>query len=528
MKQWDYIIVGGGSTGCVLANRLSENPQNRVLLLEAGSANQSWQFVIPAAQIYTVDNPTFDWCYTTEPDSTRNNRVEKWAAGKGLGGGSAINGMLYLRGESFDFDNWANQGNKGWSYHDVLPYFRKAENFITGGSSNYGSDGPVAISPIQYKHQLSQLFIDAAKEMGIPETKDFNLDTQLGVGYYHTNQKKGRRCSTSYAYLDPIRGRKNFTIITNAFVTKLLIQDHIAVGVEYLKNNKLHQVKCNSEIVLSAGGIATPKLLMLSGIGDSNVLSKQGINVVHHLPGVGQNLQEHPAALMNFETNVPTLHQELLGYKKYLSALRWLLFRTGPLTSPVCQSAACISTDPTKKIPEIQIGFSPIGFLSVPTGLKIEQKPIVSVYIMVMRPESRGSISLASTDSLIKPKIVYPFFDNKSDLEILIKGCKIARSLFQTKTYSQYIIKEQMPGDQVTTDPHWEDYLKQYSARCFHASGTCKMGQDQLAVVDEKLRVQGIAKLRIADASIMPTIVSANITAACIMIGEKAADLILR
>ena len=526
VNSFDYIVVGAGSAGCAVANRLTENLDTRVLLLEAGGADRSLYIRMPAAIIRAIGNPKIDWCYQAEPDPSRNDRVDLWPAGKTLGGSSSINGMLYVRGAADDFDRWAAEGCPGWSYADVLPFFRRMESSPLGDDRYRGRTGPVRTAALRTTHTLAHTFVQAAVETGLTLNPDYNGASQEGVAYTEVNQQRGRRYNAARAYLHPVRRRRNLVLRTRSACHRLLFRNGRCVGVEYRQGGRLHRAEAAREVILCAGAIASPKLLMLSGVGPAQQLREAGIEVVRDLPGVGANLQEHPEGMVGIDVNVSTYNTEINSWKIVLHGLNWLLFGRGPATSPYPHAVAFIRSTPDEPRPDIQVQLGPYAFSFSEEGVIPYDKPAISAAINVSYPRSRGSIRLRSADPDAPPIISHGLLADDDDMERLIKGCRRVREILNGAAFAPYRIGERLPSPDVQSRDDWREYLRRTAFLGYHPVGTCKMGADALAVTRPDLSVHGIDGLRVADASVMPSLTSGNTNATAMMIGERAADLI--
>ncbi len=524
---YDYVIVGAGSAGCVLANRLSADPAVRVLLVEAGGKDRNPWLHIPVGYFKTMHNPKTDWCFVTEPDPGLNGRSIKWPRGKVLGGSSALNGLLYIRGQARDYDHWRQLGNSGWSFDDVLPYFKRAEDQERGADAFHGAGGPLKVSNMRIRRPLCDAFIEAAEQVGIPRNDDFNGASQEGAGYFQLTAHRGRRCSTARGYLRPIRGRKNLEVVTRALVHRVIIEDGRARALEYAWNGSVKRVAARREIVLAAGAIGSAQLLQLSGLGDGEALRKLGIEVQHHLPGVGTNLQDHLQIRAVYRTTKPiTLNDEVNNpLRKILMGIEYALFRTGPLTMGASQVAVFTSTRPELETPDIQFHVQPLSSDSPGEGL--HKFSAFTSSVCQLRPESRGRICLKSPDPASYPAIHPNYLATEEDQRTAVAAMKVSRRICQAPALARLIRDELDPGPAIQTDEALLDHARNTATTIYHPVGTCRMGRDELAVVDERLRVHGVEGLRVADASIMPTIVSGNTNAPTIMIGEKASDMIL-
>jgi choline dehydrogenase len=525
-QDYDYIIVGAGSAGCVLANRLSADPGHRVLLVEAGGSDTNPWIHIPVGYFKTMHNPATDWCYVTEPDEGIASRRLQWPRGKVLGGSSSLNGLLYVRGQPQDYDRWAALGNAGWSFDEVLPYFKKSEDQERGADDYHGVGGPLKVSNLRLRRPIADYFIEAATQVGIPFNEDYNGARQEGVGYFQQTAYKGFRWSTAKGFLRPARKRANLTLLTKAHTTRVLFEGGSAVGVEYLRRGKLHQAHAQREVILCAGAIGSPHILQLSGIGAKSLMERVGIPLIADLPGVGQNLQDHLQVRLVYRTSQRTLNDEVNNiFKRGWVGLQYLLNRTGPLTLAASQVAIFTRSQPQLERPDIQFHMQPLS--ADKPGDGAHKFSAFTASVCQLRPHSRGYLAIRSRDPLEHPAIHPNYLSDERDRRVAVDGIKVARRIAAAPALSQHIIDEYVPGYQYRSDDELLDAARRYSQTIYHPTSTCKMGQDDMAVVDERLRVHGIRDLRIVDASVMPEIVSGNTNAPTIMIAEKASDLIL-
>jgi choline dehydrogenase len=524
--RYDFIIVGAGSAGSVLANRLSADPAAQVLLVEAGGSDRSLLVRMPAG-IARLGTPKVNWLYETVPQAAMGGRRMFWPRGKLLGGSSSINAMVYIRGQAADYDRWRQLGNAGWSYADVLPFFKAAEKNERLADQFHGTEGPLHVSERPYTNPLSEAFVEAAEQAGIPRNADFNGAQQYGAGLYQVTQRNGERWSAAAAYLHPIEERRNLTILTDAQATRIHIEEGRAVGLDYVRQGERRTAWAEREVLLSGGAINSPQLLLLSGIGPADDLRALGVPVVLDLPGVGKNLQDHiNISLIRHAVKGPTLDGKSTGLAALGVALQFALFHKGPGTSNIAEAGAFVSTRGDPATPDIQFHFIPAQV--VDHGRTRLDGKGVTLHACCLRPESRGEIRLASIDPLAPPAIDPNYLASGYDLKILIEGIRRGRAILAAPALKRFLGEERLPGIGRQSDAELEAFIRATAETEYHPVGTCKMGSDAMAVVDHELKVRGLAQLRVVDASIMPMLVSGNTNAPTIMIAEKAAAMILK
>jgi choline dehydrogenase len=525
--SFDCIIVGGGSAGCVLANRLSESGAYRVLLLEAGGPDRNPWIHIPIGYAKLFKNKKLNWLYESEPEPELVGRRIIQPRGKVLGGSSSINGLVYIRGQKEDFDLWRQRGNVGWSYEDVLPYFMKAEDQARGADDYHGVGGPLAVSDQCEPHELCEAFIAAAGALGIPKNDDFNGAGQEGVGYFQTTSRRGRRCSAAVAYLRPARHRANLRVLTHAPARRVLFENGTARGVEFTHRGEVCRAAAAGEVILAAGAFASPQLLQLSGVGPASLLKTHGIPVVADIPGVGANLEDHLQARLVYRCTRPiTLNDDVAHLARKIGiGLRYVLKRMGPLTISAGYAGGFFRTDPRLATPDVQVHF--INFSTTKMGDKLHDFSGFTASICQLRPESRGFVRIKSADPAMPPAIQLNYLAAEGDRRTMVAGLKLLRRIMQQAPMRAYIAAEHEPGEQCVSDEDLLQHVRARGSTIYHPTCTCRMGEDAMSVVDARLRVRGLAKLRVVDGSVMPSVVSGNTNAAIIMIGEKGADMIL-
>ena len=526
--EFDYVIVGAGSAGCVIANRLSARADVSVALLEAGGSDSSPWIHIPIGYFKTMGNPKTDWCYETEPDPGLNGRSISWPRGKVLGGSSSINGLLYVRGQPQDFDQWRQLGNDGWSWDDVLPYFKRAENWEGAVAEERGIGGPLNVSENKVDRKIIDAWVQAATNAGFQRTSDYNQEDQEGVGYFQMTMKNGRRCSSAAAYLKPVRQRSNMHVFTGAHTEKVLFDEKRATGVRCCLNGKTINIRAHKEVILSAGAIGSPQILMLSGIGDPKDLQPHGIEILHSLKGVGKNLQDHLQARPIFKCRVSTINTETKNiFQLAVIALRYAVSGSGPMAMAASLGTGFLKTRPELMTPDIQFHIQPFSADNPADGT--HKFSAFTASVLQLRPESRGRIALRSASAHDYPAIYPNYLATRMDCDTLVAGIKIARNICDYTPLRELISEEHAPGEAIGRDDDEAilDWARSTATTIYHPTGTCKMGRDQMAVVDSRLRVHGISGLRVADASVMPVITSGNTNAPTIMIGEKLSDMVL-
>jgi|TARA_B110000438_G_scaffold297586_1_gene344201 choline dehydrogenase len=529
MENFDYIIIGAGSAGCVLANRLSKKTNNKILLIEAGGKDTYPWIHIPVGYYKTMHNPKTDWCYKTEKDETMENRSIPYPRGKTLGGSSSINGLLYIRGQEQDYNIWRQLGNKGWSWNDVLPYFLKSENQERGQNEFHGVGGPLYVSDQRIKLPILDAFMNAAEEIGIPKINDFNKGNNHGCGYFQVTEKNGLRCSAAVGYLNPIKNRKNLKIETNCHVEKINFENKKAIGVSYWKDNNSFKVKTNNEIILCAGTVGSAQILQTSGVGDANKLSKLGIDIVNNSSGVGKNLQDHLMFRPVYKVkNIKTLNKKInstLG--KLMIGMEYMFLRRGPMTMGASQLCGFAKSDSSRNTPNLQFHVQPISTDKL-GGSSLHNFSAFTPTVANIRPTSRGEINIISKDSRDHPKIKMNYLSSDDDRKVAAAGLKLIRKIvLQSNEFKKYKPEEFRPGIDIKDDEELVKAGSYYSQTIFHPVGTCKMGRDENSVVSDELKVHGVENLRVIDASVMPNITSGNTNAPTIMIAEKGADMIL-
>ena len=526
--SFDYIVVGAGSAGCVLANRLTASGRHRVLLLEAGGHDSNIWIHIPLGYGKLFTNPKVNWLYTSELEPELNNRRIIQPRGKVLGGSSSINGLLYVRGQPADFDHWRQLGNSGWSFDDVLPYFRRAEDQQRGDDASHGVGGPLAVSDVCEPHPLCEAFIAAAQQAGFPRNDDFNGPSQEGAGYFQLTARRGRRCSTAVGYLRPARRRPNLTVVLNALASRILFSGRRAVGIEYRYGNTTRVAHANAEVILAGGTFNSPQLLQLSGLGPAPLLQSLGIGVIADMPGVGADLQDHLQVRMQYRcTERITMNDVIHSWRHRVGAgLRYALFKKGLLAIGAGYAGGFFRTSPLAATPDVQVHF--IIFSAETAGAALHSFPGFIASGCQLRPESRGFVRIKSADPRQPPAIEPRYLSNPVDRDAVVAGMKLLRRIMCQPAMRCYIAEERAPDPGCTSDAELLAFARETGTTVFHPTSTCRMGHDCTAAVDERLRVHGIERLRVVDGSIMPTVVSGNTNAAIVMIAEKGADMILQ